>query len=263
MSLSADRVSFDIADKALLSDVSLAVTPGRVTMLIGPNGAGKSTLLKLLVGELAPRRGRVLLDGVDLARSPAEEIARRRAVLPQQSHLLLPFTVEEVVAFGRHAFREPRSTARALCYEAMDQLGITHLARRLYPSLSGGEQTRTHLARVFAQALGAAGAARYLLLDEPAASLDAQHQHQMCDAVRRFARERGAGVIVTMHDLNLASQYGDDVHVLYAGALVAAGPAAQIVDERHIARWFNVRLVTAALAHDAARRSAATTAAAP
>lgn len=261
MSLAADHVSYEIAGKVLLSDVCLAVAPGRVTMLIGPNGAGKSTLLKLLAGEIAPGRGRVLLDGVDLARLPAEEIARRRAVLPQQSHLLLPFTVEEVVAFGRHAFRELRSTTRALCREAMEQTGIAHLARRLYPSLSGGEQTRAQLARVFAQALGDSGVARCLLLDEPAASLDAQHQHQMCDAVRRFAHERGAGVIVTMHDLNLAAQYGDDVHVLHAGEMVAAGTAAQIVDERHAARWFGVGLVTSALARD--RHSAATIAAAP
>jgi iron complex transport system ATP-binding protein len=262
-SLSAREVGFAVGGRALLRDVSLEIVPGRVTMLIGPNGAGKSTLLRIMAGEVRATRGSVRLDGADIARLAPEALARRRALLPQQSHLQLPFTVAEVVAFGRHIHREPRAHTREVCAEAMRRLGIVALAARVYPTLSGGEQTRTQLARVLAQLIhtgpGAAAAARYLLLDEPAASLDVQYQHQLCGIVREFAHDQRTAVLMTVHDLNLAAQYADEVVVLNGGAVVARGPAAVIVDEPQIAPWFHVRLATTSLATgEAARRTAAT-----
>jgi iron complex transport system ATP-binding protein len=136
--------------------------------------------------------------------------------------LRFAFTVEEVVALGRLpcAKHSPQREAQIL-REALSAAGVAHLPGRIYPTLSGGERARVQLARVLAQ-LWDGGAARYLLLDEPTANLDLAHQHACLKAARSFATG-GVGVLVVLHDPNLAMTYADDVSLLRSGALLACG----------------------------------------
>ena len=238
------------ADHAVLRDVSLTVAPGELVMLIGPNGAGKSTLLAAVSGDLAPASGRIDFNGKPLASWHRKTLAQRRAVLPQRAGLSLPFTVQEVIQLGCLARTGSHATLARLVNEAATAAGVDHLADRSMTQLSGGEQARVHLARVLAQIWPEGGHAaqastvpptrNLLLLDEPCASLDPHHQHAVCTVVRDFAHRTGTGVVITMHDMNLAGQYGDRVVALLDGAVVADGTPRDVLTRTFVQQCFAV-----------------------
>ncbi|WP_199543351.1 heme ABC transporter ATP-binding protein [Prauserella sp. PE36] len=219
----ADAVVVTIGGKRLLDGVSLRVHAGEVLALVGPNGAGKSTLLSVLAGDLAPSAGTVSIHGRPAPSWSTVDLARRRAVLPQHNPVSFPFDVLAVVEMGRAPWEgtpaeddDERAVAAALA-----DTELTAFATRTYPTLSGGEQARTALARVLAQS------ASLLLLDEPTAALDLRHQEQVLALARARASE-GAGVLVVLHDLGLAAAHADRIAVLAAGGLVEAGPPEDV-----------------------------------
>jgi iron complex transport system ATP-binding protein len=226
--LDARDVSFSVSGKALVQGISISLQPGRVHALLGPNGAGKSTLLKLLAGDLRPQSGAVQLNDRPLLDWTSRERARLRAVLPQQDSLRFAFTVNEVVALGRLACPSQTSQREAqIVREALTAADVQSLSERIYTTLSGGERARVQFARVMAQLWEPlegelAGAPRYLLLDEPTASLDLSHQHACLKMARCFAA-RGIGVLAVLHDPNLAMSYSDDTSLLRDGRMLASG----------------------------------------
>ena len=233
--LEARNVTVMANGNTLLRQASVTASPGRILVLIGPNGAGKSTLLRVFSGELVPSRGEALLDGRPLGTYSSAELARRRAVVPQSSMLAFPFTVLEVAMLGITVpgFAASSATAAQAAMAALDDLGLSALADRLYLHLSGGERQRVHIARALCQ-LGLptfrAGESKCLLLDEPTANLDLAHQVLVLEAVRRQA-ESGAAVVAVMHDLNLAAALADDVVLLVHGQVAAAGPGLQVLQD--------------------------------
>jgi len=231
-----------IGAKELLAGVSLELRAGELVAVVGPNGAGKSTLRRVLCGDAEPGDGAVWMNGRPLAAWSLIERARVRAVLPQDSTLNFPFTAFEVVLMGRTP--HVRGAESAHDYEiARAALAATeagHLTERLYPTLSGGERQRVQLARVLAQIWEPpADGARYLLLDEPTSNLDLAHQHSTLAIARRFARA-GVGVLVIVHDLNLAAQYADRILMLKDGRVVAAGPPAEVLTQAAIRATFDM-----------------------
>jgi iron complex transport system ATP-binding protein len=228
--LSASGLVVRRGPRAILDEVSVSLAPGRVTAVIGPNGAGKSTLLRILSGELAPDAGAIAFEGRPLSAWPVAELARHRAVLPQESDLRFPFRVEEVVRLGRipHPGGGDSGADHVLALAALGRVGLAAFADRLYPTLSGGEKQRVHLARALVQLQPAAGAipppGRALLLDEPTASLDLAHQHQVLRLARELALGEGVAVLAILHDLNLVLAYADDLVALHHGRVAAAGP---------------------------------------
>lgn len=211
-------VSVRRGDADVLRDVTLSIAPGELVALVGPNGAGKSTLLSALAGELEPAAGSVEIDGRPADKWSATELARVRSVLPQQVTVAFPFTVEEVVRMGRAPYHRAPEAADddAVVARALEEMAIDDLATRRHQSLSGGEQARVAVARVFAQATP------LLLLDEPTAALDLRFQELVLRAVRRRVRE-GATAIVVVHDLGLAAAYASRVVVLSHGQVVGDG----------------------------------------
>ncbi|HSW12708.1 MAG TPA: heme ABC transporter ATP-binding protein [Solimonas sp.] len=244
MSLVTDRVSAVAEQRTLLRDTSLRIDPGSVHAILGPNGAGKSTLLKLLAGELRPVSGQVQLDGRSLMQWPAAELARRRAVLPQDEQLGFGFLVEEVVALGRLPCpRHPPQQELQLQREVLQAAGALHLWGRRYTSLSGGERRRVQWARVLAQVWEPIGEQpRYLLLDEPTANLDLAHQHACLATARDFAT-RGNGVAVVLHDPNLALVHADFVSLLCQGQLVASGTPKEVLTAENLRQVYGIEAV--------------------
>ena len=240
------HVSYRVGQKALVDGVDLRLRPGEVLAIVGANGAGKTTLLRLASGEIAPTGGAVHLDRRPLPSFDAERLGRRRAVLPQQSTLAFGFSALEVVLLGRTPHRSTRACSLDVARGAMRAAGVFHLAARRYPTLSGGEQQRVHLARALAQIWeapeGGEGGARYLLLDEPTASLDLAHQHATLRTARRCA-EAGVGVLAVLHDLNLAAQHADRIAVLHRGRLVAVGPPPDVLTSDVIGLAFDVAVL--------------------
>ncbi len=239
--LAAREIHLNRGGRCVLHDISLQARPGRVLALIGPNGAGKSTLLAVLAGLLDPAPGSITLDGRPLATWAPHELAQRRAMLSQHVHLDFGFRAEEVVMLGRakHGRASPGSPDEAIVAAAMQRARVAHLKGRNYLDLSGGEQRRVQLARVLAQ-LGEAGhGPTWLLLDEPEAGLDIAHQHEILQQAWTMSRQ-GCGVIVVLHDLNLAMRYADDVALLAHGRLLCAGSAQQALIPEVLSRAYGI-----------------------
>lgn len=241
----ASNISFQIGKKRILNDVSLRLAPGKVTAVAGPNGAGKSTLLKVFSGEISPTHGAVTLDQVTLKNWQPLQLAMRRAVMSQHSKVNFHFSAIEVVLIGRSPHQEGRLETTQdweLAYSAMKQTGVEHLAERPFPVLSGGEQQRVQLARALVQIWSEqVTSPRYLLLDEPTASLDLSHQHQTLRLARELA-ESGVGVLAILHDLNLVARYADEVMLLAEGRSLASGKPDEVLTEETIEKVFEVKV---------------------
>ena len=218
--LRADCVSYATQGRALVRRVDLELDAGEVLVIVGPNGAGKSTLCGILAGDLAPTEGEVDLCGRPARAMKPGALARLRSMLSQHIDLRFPFTAREVAMMGRHPhiprWRSPAEKDFALAERAMQSAQVLHLADRIYPTLSGGEQRRVSLARVLAQDTPV------VLLDEPTGALDIGHQQLVMSLCRRLADD-GRAVLAVLHDLNLAGAYADRVMVMCEGEMVAVG----------------------------------------
>ena len=230
--------------KTVLAGVTLAVQPGEVLGVLGPNGAGKSTLLGALSGELRAEQGQVWLDQRELSQWPGNERAQRLAVLPQASTLDFAFRVEEVVGMGRLPHQTGRQRDDEIVNAALDAADVSHLHGRSYLGLSGGERQRVHLARVLAQ-LWPGQIGQTLLLDEPTSMLDPLHQHTILQAVRNFA-DRGAAVLVILHDLNLAARYCDRLLLLEGGRPFVLGTPQQVLQAEPLKAVFGLDVLVQA-----------------
>lgn len=198
--------------------VTLRLAAGERVAILGPSGAGKSTLLRLIARELAPARGTLLLDGRALKSWSPEALARRRAVLPQQHGVAFGLPVELVVALGRVA-RQGDGQQDAIVRGALLQAQAEHLVGRRFDTLSGGEQARVQLARVFAQAWDERDG--LLLVDEPLAALDPGLSLSLMAAMSEFAAARGHALVAVLHDLNLALNHFERLWLMKDGRLLA------------------------------------------
>lgn len=230
--LAAENLTLARGGKRILDRVSLAIPAGEVVGLLGSNGAGKSTLLGALSAELAADSGSLTLDGRPLGAMRPREQARKRAVLPQKPGLTFDLGVREVVAMGAYPFPELSPDAvDELARQALAWADAGHLDGCRYPQLSGGEQQRVQFARALVQcrAARAEGEARYLLLDEPTASLDPKHQAELMRRAAHLAHEGNTGVLVILHDMNLAARWCDRLLLLGSGQAIAQGTPAQVL----------------------------------
>ena len=236
MPLSAIDISLKLGGTAVLKNIDVVIEPGKIVAVVGPNGAGKSSLLRLLSGTWRASRGRVVLNDRELAQWPIRDIAQTLAVMSQYSNLTFAFTSEEIVMLGRTPHAAGRKIDIDITAQALARVDASHLARRLYTELSGGEKQRVHFARSLAQVWMVPPARpRYLLLDEPTASFDLAHQQMTLAVLREFA-EDGVGVLVVLHDLNLAAQLADAMVLMKDGRIVTSGEPqavmrADVIDE--------------------------------
>jgi len=213
--------------REVLRGVDLSLHRGEFLALIGPNGSGKTTLLRALAGVLAPKAGRVLLEGRPINALPRYQIARRLAVVPQMTSPPFEFTVREIVQMGRapHLGRlQPEGPAdRAAIAEALAVTATEHLAERPVTELSGGELQRVTIARALAQQ------APIMLLDEPAAFLDINHQQQIFNLLARLNATDQRSILCISHDLNLAAEYAHRLVLIAAGQVVCAGTPEEVL----------------------------------
>ena len=237
--LEARSVSLSVGDATLVDAIDLRIAAGEMIAIVGPNGAGKSTLLRMLSGDLRPTRGHVELKGRDIDAYKPRQLAQHRAMLSQHVNVTFPFTVEEIVAMG--AGDNSRTAVHRLVETALHEVGLEPFAHRQLPTLSGGEQQRTHFARVLVQL--ACGEAVHgpglLLLDEPTSSLDMRHQIDLVETAKRRARN-GTAVIAVLHDLNLAMRFADRIVLLHRGKLAIDGGRTDAITAETIRRIFEV-----------------------
>ena len=238
--LRADRVSYAVQDRTLVSKVAVDLGAGEMLAIVGPNGAGKSTLCALLAGDLPPMEGEVEVCGRAVRSTKPAALARLLSMLSQHTPLRFPFTAREVALMGRHPhvsrWKSPTEIDFALAEGAMQSTQVLHLAERLYPTHSGGEQRRVSLARVLAQG------APSVLLDEPTADLDIGHQQLIMSLCRQLAND-GRAVLAVLHDLNLAGAYADRVMVMSEGAVAAVGRPEEVLCPDLLSAVFNQQVM--------------------
>nr|WP_262694062.1 ABC transporter ATP-binding protein [Kordiimonas aquimaris] len=235
--LSVSGLSLSIDQKQILDDVSVTIKPGECVGLIGPNGAGKTTLLRALLGLVLPDSGDVIVNGQCLAAMTIKERSRYFGYLAQGALAHWPMTVRSIVELGRmphrHPWRDLSPQDKTIVDTAMERTGISEFASRLVTSLSGGERARVMLARAISVG------APFLLADEPAASLDPHYQLQMTSLLKQQVSDH-CGVVVVMHDLNLAQQFCDRLIVIDAGRIVADGKPDDVLSDGLLQSVFRV-----------------------
>lgn len=238
-----ESVTVRRGERDLLRSVSVELPAGRVTVLIGPNGAGKSTLLKVASGAWSPTSGAASLHGHRIDAMRPGHLAALRAFVAQSAHLSFPFTVEEVVALGVSVPGFGRAPDPRHARDALAEVGLQDFRQRNYLQLSGGERQRVQIARALCQLAGArnfAAGSQMLLLDEPTASLDPAHQTLVMCLCRKLARD-GLGVVVVLHDLNLAAAWADEIVLMSDGGIVASGVPSQVITDDMLTKIYGWR----------------------
>ncbi|MFD5319582.1 ABC transporter ATP-binding protein [Streptomyces sp. NPDC127098] len=237
--LGGERLRLGYGDRVVAEGLDLEIPGGVVTALVGPNACGKSTALRALARLLRPSAGAVHLDGADIARLPARELAQRLALLPQSPAAPDGITVRDLVARGRTPhqrwWRQWSREDEAVVDAALAATGSAELADRSIDELSGGQRQRVWIAMALAQDTGV------LLLDEPTTYLDLAHQVDVLELVAGLNRDDGRTVVMVLHELNLACRYADHLIAMRDGRVVAAGPPGEIVTPELVADVFGLR----------------------
>ncbi len=239
--LQADKVSFEYDTRTrvkVLDEVSVTIARGGIVGILGPNGSGKTTLLRLLSGTRRPSAGRVLLDGRPIDRLSRRQVARRIAVVPQETQLAFEYTVLEMVLMGRHPhlglFEMEGPIDVAIARDVLAATGTADLEHRQFSRLSGGEKQRVVIAAALSQA------SDILLLDEPTASLDLAYQLEVAALLGELNRARGVTIAISTHDLNLAATVCRELVLLRAGRVLAHGPTGDVLTPDNIRALYDV-----------------------
>lgn len=237
--LEVDGVALQVGERWLCCEFGLTLFEGECLVLLGPNGAGKTTLLNTFAGFRQPSAGVLRMAGLPLSDWNAREAARYRGVLAQQQADQFSSTVLETVLVGRHPhlgrWGWEGAEDQALAMAALAELGMADMAQRDVLSLSGGERQRVAIATLFTQA------PRLMLLDEPTNHLDLHYQIHVLDLVRKRANA-GCGVVMVLHDINLAARYADRVILLDGRGGVKAGARDEVLREDWLSEAYGHRL---------------------
>jgi iron complex transport system ATP-binding protein len=234
--IEANSISFRYLEDWVLQDVSFQIGKGEFIGVIGPNGSGKTTLLKVLYRLLSPQRGEVLFERVPLRKMSHKDIAKRIAVVAQETYPVFPFRVIEIVLMGRspylgHLMFE-REKDLEIAKKAMEWTEILPISERPIDELSGGERKRVFIARALAQE------PEVILLDEPTANLDIHHQIEFLDLILALNREKGLTILMASHDLNLASEFCDRLILLQNGGIFKMGSPQEVITREHIEKVY-------------------------
>lgn len=235
MMLQVKDISFSIADKQILHNITFSIHQGKFVGLIGPNGSGKSTMLKIIYRHLKQTSGMVKLYEDDIIHISQKKLAQEIAVVSQETPVLFDFTVKDLVLMGRTPYKKWLANDNqedfAIVEESMHLANVQHLENRTFNQLSGGEKKRVMLARALAQQ------AKILILDEPTNHLDIEHQYQLMDLVKGLP----ITIVAALHDLNLAAGYCDELLVMKDGALYMEGTPEEVLTEETLKRVFQVQ----------------------
>ena len=243
MSLSLKSVSLKLDNRQILKDVSLEINEGEIVSVIGPNGAGKSTLLNVLTGDISPDSGDIIYDNKQLNKISIQERAFTRSVMSQMQTLVFNFNVKDVIEMGwLQRGNSDFSSNFSMAFEAVTtECNVHNLVHRKFNSLSGGEQRRVHFARTLLQLWrpSQSNDPRYLLLDEPTANLDLSSEMLLMNILKARASSK-IGILIILHDLNLASHFADKIAIMKDGEIKAFGKPEEIMTDDFLTSIYEV-----------------------
>ena len=238
--IKVDNASFAYKTQPVINEVSMEIIKGEILGIIGPNGSGKSTLLKLLNGILKPKIGEISFYGSALENIKRKELARSMAWVPQESQLIFPFKVMEIVMMGRHPYLNPLvfegENDRRIVHDAFSKTGTESFINRLFNEISVGEKQRVMIASAIAQE------PEIMLLDEPTSSLDIKYQIEILNILKQLNLKGGLTLVLAMHDLHLASKYCNRLILLDGGRIVKDGPPNHVLEKDVLETVYGVKV---------------------
>lgn len=234
-----EQIGKSYGDKAILRAVNLDIAPGKFTAFIGPNGAGKSTLLSIMSRLLVKDEGILLIKGQEIEAWHSAALAKELTMLKQQIHFQVKFTVEELVAFGRFPYSQGRLTPedRIKIDEALTYMDLQDFRHRLIDTLSGGQLQRVYIAMVLAQDTD------IVLLDEPLNNLDIKQGISMMKTLRRLVAELEKTVVIVVHDINIASQFVDQMVCFKEGEIYCRGTPQEVMTEEVLSGLYDMNVI--------------------
>ena len=245
MSVRCESIDINLNKREILKNISIEVKEKEILSIIGPNGAGKSTLLKSLAGDINPTNGNIFYDGININQIDIQERAFTRSVMSQLQPIAFDFSVKEIVEMGWIDRGESKYADQFddAVQEVILKCGVKDLIDRNFNTLSGGEQRRIHFARTLLQLWRPSNSSdpKYLFLDEPTANLDLTYEIKLLNIVKDVAQE-GAGVILVLHDLNLAAKFSDKVAILKGGLLIDIGLPKDILKSTLLSDVYEIKV---------------------
>ncbi|MBH15332.1 MAG: heme ABC transporter ATP-binding protein [Cytophagia bacterium] len=243
MSITANNISLSYKDKDILKNIDIDIKKGEIITILGPNGAGKSSLLNIISGEIDINKGEVYYEDSRLSELNIQERAYMRSVMSQSQPIVFDFSVREIVEMGwldKGNLRYSDNMNLAIS-GVLNDCDIQHLENRKFNTLSGGEQRRVHFARSLIQLWRASDNkdSRYLLLDEPTANLDLFHQINLMKMLKELSKD-GVGILVILHDLNLAFKYSDKIAMIKNGSIIAYNEPKKIIDQNILSEVYDL-----------------------
>ena len=242
MTIKSHGISLLINGEKIISHLDLEIIPGEITALLGPNGAGKSTALKILAGDIQPSYGDVKYNNINLSEISIVERARLRSVMSQSQTVAFDFTTLEIIEMGWiHENNESYSFSYSDALEEIINICDLHsLLFRRFNTLSGGEQKRVNFARILLQLWipKTVNYSRYLLLDEPFTNLDIFHELKMLKIIKSYL-SKNVGILIVLHDLNIARKLADNVTLMRDGRTIHQGPTDEVLQEALLSKTFN------------------------
>ena len=234
MSIYSEKISLKYNDKSILEDINIEIKKGMIISILGPNGAGKSSLLNILSGDIESNIGNVFYDNTDIKNISIQERAFIRSVMSQNQPIVFDFSVRDIVEMGwldKGNIRYSNNINNAII-GVLNDCEIAHLEKRKFNTLSGGEQRRVHFARSLIQLWRESGNkdSRYLMLDEPTSNLDLSHQIKLMNMLKKLAND-GVGILLILHDLNLAFNFSDYIAIIKNGKLFAYDKPLNIINK--------------------------------
>lgn len=230
--LEVRNIHFRYGNRKVLKDITLTAKAGEIIGIIGPNGSGKTTLLRIMDGLLKPVAGDVYINGANIKALKRSDLAKLVALVAQESHLIFPFTVEEIVLMGRsphlRRFRFETPLDYDIVHEAMRMTDTLDLAARRFQELSGGERQRVRIARALAQE------PQIMLLDEFTTFLDMHHQIGLFDLMKTLNATRNLTLVIATHDINMIAQYADRIIMLREGEAHCVGTPESVITHDNI-----------------------------
>lgn len=239
-SIEVKNLKFGYKEDLVLRDISFNIEKGKFISIIGPNGSGKSTILKLLNNIYHPNSAKILIDGKDIDSFKKRDLAKKMALVPQDTIIDYEFTVQEVVLMGRYPykgrFEKDNENDSKIVKEALELTNTLHLKDRVITEISGGERQRVLIARALAQNPS------IILLDEPTAHLDINHQIEILNLLKRLNKEKGTTIVLVIHDINLGVRYSDEVIMMNKGKILGKGIPEKVVTKDNIELAYNLKV---------------------
>lgn len=239
-SIEVKNLKFGYKKNLVLKDLSFDIKKGMFLSIVGPNGSGKSTILKLLNNIYYTKSASISIEGKDINSFKKKDLARKMALVPQDTIINYEFTVEEVVLMGRHPYKGRFEREDTNDFEIVeDALKLTdtlYLKNRMITEISGGERQRVLIARAIAQEPS------IILLDEPTAHLDINHQVEILNLLQRLNKEKGTTIVLVIHDINLGIRYSDEIIMLNKGEILGRGRPEKVITKDNIALAYNLKV---------------------